>query len=41
MANQMPRAAAAIILKATITGLKFFFATTLERPEAMASMSHR
>ncbi len=27
-------------LNATITGLKFFFATTLERPEAMAKMSH-
>ena len=27
-------------LNATITGLKFFFATTLERPEAMAKMRH-
>ncbi len=27
-------------LNATITGLKFFFATTLERPEAMVKMSH-
>ena len=27
-------------LNATITGLKFFFATTLERPETMAKMSH-
>ncbi len=27
-------------LNATITGLKFFFETTLERPEAMAKMSH-
>ena len=27
-------------LNATITGLRFFFATTLERPEAMAKMSH-
>jgi len=27
-------------LNATITGLKFFFGTTLERPEAMAKMSH-
>jgi site-specific recombinase XerD len=27
-------------LNASITGLKFFFATTLERPEAMAKMSH-
>ena len=27
-------------LNATITGLTFFFATTLERPEAMAKMSH-
>ena len=27
-------------LNATITGLKFFFTTTLERPEAMAKMSH-
>ena len=26
-------------LNATITGLKFFFETTLERPEAMAKMS--
>jgi integrase/recombinase XerD len=27
-------------LNATLTGLKFFFETTLERPEAMAKMSH-
>ncbi|MGB5452343.1 MAG: site-specific integrase [Sedimenticolaceae bacterium] len=27
-------------LNATITGLKFFFETTLERPEAMTKMSH-
>jgi len=27
-------------LNATITGLKFFFANTLERPEAIAKMSH-
>ena len=27
-------------LNATLTGLKFFFDTTLERPEAMAKMSH-
>ena len=27
-------------LNATISGLKFFFATTLQRPEAMAKMSH-
>ncbi len=27
-------------LNATITGLRFFFGTTLERPEAMAKMSH-
>jgi site-specific recombinase XerD len=27
-------------VNATITGLKFFFATTLERPEAMVKMSH-
>ena len=27
-------------VNATITGLKFFFETTLERPEAMAKMSH-
>ena len=27
-------------LNATITDLKFFFETTLERPEAMAKMSH-
>ena len=27
-------------LNATITGLKFFFETTLEHPEAMAKMSH-
>ena len=27
-------------LNATITGLKFFFGTTLECPEAMAKMSH-
>ena len=27
-------------LNATITGLKFFFETTLECPEAMAKMSH-
>ena len=27
-------------LNATITGLKFFFGTTLERPEAMTKMSH-
>ena len=27
-------------LNATITGLKFFFETTLQRPEAMAKMSH-
>jgi site-specific recombinase XerD len=27
-------------VNASITGLTFFFATTLERPEAMAKMSH-
>jgi site-specific recombinase XerD len=27
-------------VNATITGLRFFFGTTLERPEAMAKMSH-
>ena len=27
-------------VNATITGLKFFFETTLERPETMAKMSH-
>ena len=30
----------AVTLNATITGLKFFFETTLGRPETMAKMSH-
>ena len=38
--HMVQRGVSPITLNATITGLKFFFEVTLQRPDAMAKMSH-